>query len=95
MAFSWFSGVLSLGLPMWQELSNHRENIDVERIHHAQQMSHDTEIARRESIRDIWAQKNSKLQTLMIIDTLMFGFDFFSKFSLNVIALIWTFFSIF
>lgn len=29
-------------------------------------MEHDKEIARRERIRDIWAQKSNKVQTLMI-----------------------------
>ena len=45
-------------------------------IHHDRQMFHDNEIARRESIRDMWSQKNQKTQTLMITDTLMFGCGF-------------------
>lgn len=37
------------------------------------QMSHDYEIARREGERDAWSQRSQLLQTLMVVDTLMFS----------------------
>ena len=36
-------------------------------------MSHDYEIARREGERDAWSQRSQLLQTLMVVDTLMFS----------------------
>lgn len=36
-------------------------------------MTHDTETARRENLRDVWSQKTRKAETLMITTTLMFG----------------------
>eukprot|EP01083_Nonionella_stella_P092912 260239_1 len=84
---SWLFGAVTAALPVMQSSNQHQESIAqssglhrqaIEQAawHHKQAMSHDTELARRESLRDIWGQKNQKTQTLMIVDTLMFGCGF-------------------
>lgn len=45
----------------------------LERELHYGQMSHDFDIARREGVRDAWSQRSQLLQTLMVVDTLMFS----------------------
>jgi hypothetical protein len=43
---------------------------------HFREMSHAIEVARREALRDLWSQKNQLIQTLMVIDTVMFSCAF-------------------
>jgi hypothetical protein len=43
---------------------------------HYRSMSHGIEIARREAARDVWSQKNQLIQTLMMIDTVLFSCAF-------------------
>jgi hypothetical protein len=45
----------------------------LERELHYGQMSHDFDIARKEGVRDAWSQQSQLIQTLMIVDTLMFA----------------------
>jgi hypothetical protein len=45
----------------------------LERELHYGQMSHDFDIARKEGVRDAWSQQSQLIQTLMIVDTLMFS----------------------
>jgi len=54
----------------------HKREMSLARELHYAQMAHDMEIARRESIRDVWSQRNQLAQTLMVVDTLMFGCAF-------------------
>ena len=51
----------------------HERDCALERELHCTQLSHDMLIARREGVRDMWAQRSQQTQTLMIIDTLMFS----------------------
>ena len=51
----------------------HRKECAVERELHLDEMAHEHDIARREGIRDVWSQRNQLMQTLMVIDTLMFS----------------------
>jgi hypothetical protein len=51
----------------------HIEQLQQELMHHKQQMTHATETARRENMRDVWEQKARKSETLLITNTLMFG----------------------
>lgn len=51
----------------------HIEQLQQELMHHTQQMTHATETARRENMRDVWEQKARKAETLLITNTLMFG----------------------
>ena len=51
----------------------HVEQLQQELMHHSQQMTHATETARRENLRDVWSQKTRKAETLLITNTLMFG----------------------
>lgn len=50
---------------------------------HAAEMHHKAELARREAIRDVWQQRNMLAQTLMIVNTLMFGCIFNALSSIN------------
>ncbi|MES1917567.1 MAG: hypothetical protein MHM6MM_009278, partial [Cercozoa sp. M6MM] len=79
--------LLDAVVPLWQASSNHSEALDIAKAQHAEsieqaQQHHDRsirverELARREQLRDLWAQKNHKAQTLMIVDTLMFSSGF-------------------
>jgi hypothetical protein len=61
---------------LYQSAKLQSESIEQAFSHHEEQMSHDTELARRESLRDLWGQKNHRTQTLMIVDTLMFSCGF-------------------
>mmetsp|Transcript_36466 Transcript_36466/g.91412 ORF Transcript_36466/g.91412 Transcript_36466/m.91412 type:complete len:470 (-) Transcript_36466:67-1476(-) len=49
----------------------HLQSLRQELMHHLQQIHLDTETARRENVRDVWAQKSRKADTLMITITLM------------------------
>eukprot|EP00457_Paulinella_chromatophora_P008265 gb/GEZN01008296.1/.p1 GENE.gb/GEZN01008296.1/~~gb/GEZN01008296.1/.p1 ORF type:complete len:277 (-),score=21.15 gb/GEZN01008296.1/:470-1300(-) len=69
-------GLASTALPLAQADSHHSRSWAQAQSHNKQQIHRDTELARRESLRDIWGQRNQKLQTLMIVDTLMFGCGF-------------------
>eukprot|EP00808_Paulinella_micropora_P000144 g45097.t1 len=66
----------STALPLAQADNHHTRSIAQAHAHNKQQIHRDTELARRESLRDIWGQRNQKLQTLMIVDTLLFGCSF-------------------
>lgn len=48
----------------------------LERELHYGQLSHDFDIARREGVRDAWSQRSQLLQTLMVVDTLMYSCAF-------------------
>ena len=54
----------------------HKHSQSLEKELHYGQMSHDMEIARREGTRDVWSQRNQLIQTLMVVDTLMFACAF-------------------
>ena len=54
----------------------HKHSIQLEKELHYEQMSHDLDIAKREATRDVWSQRNQLIQTLMVVDTLMFSCAF-------------------
>jgi hypothetical protein len=55
------------------EAALHHRAMSLGRELHYGEMSHAITIARREAVRDVLSQKNQLLQTLMIVDTLMFS----------------------
>ena len=57
------------------EILHHRGQTLSRELHYGQ-MSLETDIARREATRDIWTQRNQFIQTLMVVDTLMFSCAF-------------------
>jgi hypothetical protein len=50
-----------------------REECKLDKELHLRQVVHDYDIARREGIRDTWSQRNQLVQTLMIVDTVVFS----------------------
>lgn len=55
------------------EMLLHRRKHDRSKFLHNTFMAHTLDIARREAVRDVWSQKNQLIQTLMIVDTMMFA----------------------
>lgn len=51
----------------------HRRSLVLDNELHREEMAHANDIAKREAVRDVWSQKNQLIQTLMIVDTLMFS----------------------
>lgn len=58
------------------EAALHQRRLALARELYMREMVHSIEVARRESERDVWSQKNQLIQTLMVIDTVMFSCAF-------------------
>ena len=54
----------------------HRRRMALNKELHRSEMSHAAAVARREAVRDVWSQKNQLIQTLMVVDTVMFACAF-------------------
>eukprot|EP00672_Neobodo_designis_P015899 CAMPEP_0174835528 /NCGR_PEP_ID=MMETSP1114-20130205/5455_1 /TAXON_ID=312471 /ORGANISM="Neobodo designis, Strain CCAP 1951/1" /LENGTH=240 /DNA_ID=CAMNT_0016069479 /DNA_START=28 /DNA_END=747 /DNA_ORIENTATION=+ len=58
------------------EAALHRRRMALSKELHLNEMTHATAVARREAVRDVWSQKNQLIQTLMVVDTVMFACAF-------------------
>jgi len=65
-----------VAIPTYHASKLYRAQTYLEDEHHGISMRHDQELARRESLRDTYGQRNEKVYTLMIMDTLMFSVVF-------------------
>eukprot|EP00759_Apiculatamorpha_spiralis_P014657 PhF_6_TR21200/c0_g1_i2/m.30600 len=69
----------------------HKRGIGQEREFHYESMSRGVEFARREGVRDVWSQRSTISQTIMIVDTLMFAcvFSLYTQSSIPQETLDW------
>jgi len=72
----WVIGAISLGAPMLQGHSVHTQQLKQGQMHHDQQIRLEIELARRDILQEMRDQKADKLETLMVMDTLMLGCSF-------------------
>lgn len=69
----WIFGAIGLGLPLLQTQTTHNEALRQADVHHDQALRLDIELARRDILQEMRDQKADKLETLMVMDSLMLG----------------------
>eukprot|EP00808_Paulinella_micropora_P005120 g39359.t1 len=66
-------GAIGLGLPLLQSHASHKEAISQANEHHKRQIRLDVELARRDILQEMRDQKADRLETMLVLDTLMLG----------------------
>lgn len=72
----WVLGAVGFGIPLLQAQNTHQEQLRQADLHHDQAMRLDIELARRDILQEMRDQKADKLETLLVLDTLMLGCSF-------------------
>lgn len=58
------------------DVTLHHKRVAQKKVLFYAEMEHAQEIGRREAVRDVWSQRNQLVQTLMVLDTLIFACTF-------------------